>query len=127
MADFGQCMSCITDLSGDGRLVSGNIVIAEAIARRLSTPRGRLIGYPDYGFDISQYINADMSPRDIASLRSSIEAECLKDERVSEAEVSAVLDSVGVLTLTIKLVANDTELTLVLSVSDVTIDLVSVT
>ncbi len=127
MTDYGTELSCVNDIASDGRTVTGFRVVAEAIARRLITPRGRLIRDPNYGFDLTQYINADMSTRDIASLRSSVEAECLKDERVTGAIVSATLDSHGLLTVTIEIDLGSDSFTLVVAASDVTLELVSVT
>lgn len=125
--DYGSDVSCVTDLAADGRVVTGFTLVGEAIARRLITPRGRLIGDPNYGFDLTQYVNADMSPRDIAGLRAGVVAECMKDERVNRATVNAELDSVGILTLTILLDLGVESFTLVLSASDVSVTLVSVT
>lgn len=125
--DYGSDVSCITDIDPTGRTVTGRELVAEALVRRLMTPRGRLMGDPDYGLDLRQYVNADMSPRDIASLRSAVVAECEKDERVASADTEATLDSVGVLTLTIAIELSEEAFALVVSASDVTVQLVSVT
>ncbi len=126
MTDYGIEMSCLKDIASDGRTVSGFMVVAEAIYRRLTTPRGRLIGDPNYGTDITEYINADMSPRDIAGLRAEISAECVKDERVIAAKTTADLGADGVLIITIVLDTGEEIGSLVLAASEVTVDLVSV-
>lgn len=126
MTDFGSDISCVTDIASDGRTVTGNRVVAEAVARRLLTPRGRLIGDPNYGFDLTQFVNADMSPRDIAGMNAGIVSECLKDERVEASKASTVLDSLGVLTVTIDLTLSTGPFTLVLSVTDVTVTILRV-
>lgn len=125
--DYGTDLSCTNDIASDGRMVTGFTVVAEALIRRLSTPRGRLIADPNYGLDLRQYINADMSPRDIAGLRAAVSAECAKDERVNAVRTLAVLDTVGVLTLTIEIDLGTESFTLVVAASDVTVELVSVT
>ncbi len=127
MTDYGTELSCVNDIASDGRMVSGFAVVAEALVRRLQTPRGRLIGDPNYGMDLRQYINADMSPRDIVGLRAAVSAECAKDDRVVAVKTLADLDDQGVLTLTIGIDLGKESFTLVVSASDVTVDLVSVT
>lgn len=126
MTDFGSDISCVTDIAADGRTVTGNRVVAEAVARRLLTPRGRLIGDPNYGFYLTQFVNADMSPRDIANMNAGIVSECLKDERVEASKVATVLDSLGVMTVTIDLTLSTGPFTLALSVTDVTVTILRV-
>ncbi len=126
--DFGMAISCVGDVASDGRMVTGFRVVAEAIARRWSTPRGRLIAYPNYGFDLTQYINADMSPRDIAALRAAAAAEAEKEETVDRCQVTATLDSIsGVLTLSALVDTTKGPFTLVVTASNVTLDLLSIT
>lgn len=128
LPDFGTAISCVSDIASDGRMVTGFMVVGESIARRWSTPRGRLIGYPNYGFDLSQYINADMSARDIAALRSAAAAEAEKEETVERCTVSAELDTVtGILTVTGKVDTAKGPFTLVVEASSVTLDLISIT
>lgn len=120
---LGQCWSCVSDITSPGYYVSGNRAVAEAIARRLQTPRGGLIDDPDYGFDLTAYVNADISPADIALIQSNVDAECLKDERVAAAVSTVTLLATGVLTVVIQLTAGSGPFTLVLAVSDVTVSL----
>lgn len=110
-------------------MVTGFRVVAEAIARRWLTPRGRLIAYPNYGFDLSQYINADMSDRDIAALRAAASAEAEKEETVDRCTCSAALDRLtGILTLTASVDTTKGPFTLVVkSGADVTLELLSIT
>ena len=126
--DFGTELDCVTDIASDGRVVTGFTVVGQAVARRWSTPRGRLISYPNYGFDLTQYVNADMSARDIAALRSAAAAEAEKDERVEKCTVSATLDSVtGILTIDARLDTAQGPFDLVVAVSSVTLDVLSIT
>ena len=127
MTDYGTALSCVDDIDPESRTVSGNRVVAEALARRLMTPRGRLIGYPDYGFDLTQFANADLSPRELAGVRAGIVAECLKDQRVVGVTVDLVLDNEGLLTVTIVVEGSQGPFTLVLAVSSVTVELLSLT
>lgn len=127
--DFGTALSCVSDVASDARVVSGFRVVAEAIARRWSTPRGRLIGFPNYGFDLTQYINADMSPRDVAGLRAGAAAEAEKDERVDRCIVTAELDTTtGVMTVTGEVhTTQGPTFTLVVKATNVTVELLSIT
>lgn len=103
----------------------GNRVVGEAIARRLISPRGSNVGDPTYGFDLTQYLNSDLSPTDVTLIQEGISAECVKDERVLDATVTVVLTG-GVLIVTIFLQTAVGPFTLVLSVSSVTTQILSV-
>jgi phage baseplate assembly protein W len=124
--DFGTEVSCISDFAADGRTVTGNAVVGEAIARRLSTPRGRLIDDPNYGFDLTAYVFDDMTARDIAALCAGATAEALKDERVQDAAVQAVLAK-GLLTVTVSITTALGPFRLVLAVTAVSFAVLSVT
>ncbi len=124
--DYGTALSCVNDIDAASRTVTGNRVVAEALARRLMTPRGRLIGYPNYGYDLTQFVNADLSPRDLAGIKVGIVAECEKDERVESVDANVVLATDGTLTVTIAVVGTKGPFTLVLGVSQVTVELLQV-
>lgn len=123
--NVGSCWSCVDDLTMPAVMVGGNRVVGEAIARRLTTPRGQNVGDPDYGFDLTVYLNADISTADISLIQSGIDAECVKDERVLSATSTVTL--VGtVLIVSIMLTLATGPFTLVLSVNDVTVQILSV-
>lgn len=124
--DFGTELSCVQDIASDGRMVTGFRVVGEAIARRWITPRGRLIKYPNYGYDLTQFVNADMSERDIAELRAGAAAEAMQDERVEACVVSASLGADGVLTVTAQVGTAKGPFTLVVAVTSVNLALISV-
>ena len=127
MTDYGTDFSCTSDLETTLSTVSGPMVVVEAVVRRWSTPTGGLIGDPNYGFDLSAYCNADVSPRDIAQLTTSLNAEAEKDERVLECTSTAALGTGDILTVTANLTLLDgEEFTLVLAVSSVTVELLRV-
>ena len=108
-------------------MVSGFRVVAEAVFRRWTTPRGRLINYPNYGYDLGQHVNADMSPRDIAAMVANLEAEAKKDERVAGCTVVAVLGTDGTLTVTGSIDTGQGPFTMVVAASAVTITLLAPT
>jgi len=117
MTDFGTDFSCTDDFTPDLALSSGRLCVAQAIARRLITPRGGLIGDPNYGYDLTQFINDDLSTPDLARIVAGIVAECNKDERVDAASASLVVTHAGVLVVTITLEDSVGPFALVLSVT----------
>lgn len=126
MPDFGTDLSCVSDLDPSGAVVTGRALLGEALARRLTTPRGRLIDDPNYGLDLTEYLNADLSQRDVGILGAQIKAECEKDERVVSADVTALVNINGKLTVTIIIDDGDGPFPLVLAVSDVSASILSV-
>lgn len=127
MSDLGSDLSCIDDLTDDCAVVTDRVCFIQAIVRRLTTPRGTLIDDPNYGEDVTAWINDDMSPSDIGALQAAVGAECLKDERCLAASAVAVLQKNGVLKLTITLQDADGPFRLVLAVSDVSAKVLEVT
>ncbi len=118
----------VPDLDPMFGLVSGRAALAQAIARRLTTRRGLLewIGDdPEYGHDVREYLGEDVGPRAEFVIASRVQAECLKDERVRAAQVTATLAS-GRLTLSIKLTDADGPFRLTLAVTGVTVELLKV-
>lgn len=126
-ADLGTDVGGFLDVDPEGKMVSGRRCLAEAAARRLITPRGRLIDDPNYGTDVREYLNDDMGPADLALMFSAVIAECLKDERVVGADVTGTFVN-GAVTLNITLTDGDGPFSLVLSVSvtSVTVQLLTV-
>ncbi len=106
-------------------MVSGFRVVAEAVFRRWTCPRGRLINYPNYGYDLGQHVNQDMSARDIAGMVANLEAEAKKDQRVAGATVVAVLGSDGVLTVTGTIDTAQGPFTLTVAASAVSVQLLA--
>jgi phage baseplate assembly protein W len=118
LSNFGTTWSCVSDITQPAVLVSGNQAVAEAIARRLQTPRGGLIDDPNYGYDLTAFINDDLTTPQLASIQSQVSAECLKDQRVRAAATTVTFFS-GVLIVSIVLTTATGPFTLVLSVSAV--------
>ena len=124
MTDFGTDLDLLTDLTINMRTISGRPALGQALARRLQTPRGRLLKHPNYGFDLAGRINDDLTQAEIAAIASDVEAECLKDERVLACSVSSVF---AASTLTVVITVTDAAgpFALVLAVSAVNVTLVS--
>jgi len=124
--DFGLDISCIDDFADDGRSVTGRRLLAEAVCRRYNTPRGQLIDDPNYGYFLPDFINADVTTEDIGELQAGAAQEAEKDERVDSATADAVLEADGTLTLTVTLDDGDGPFQFVASVTDVTVELLTV-
>lgn len=125
MADLGTDFACIKDFSPDLALATGRACLAQAIARRLITPRGGLIDDPNYGYDLTQFVNDDLDVPDLARIEANTVAECNKDERVSSTTVKLTLAASGLLIVTVSLEDSAGPFSLVLSVTDVTIQILA--
>ncbi len=127
-ADFGSDISCVTDIDISGRSITGNRLVSESVARRWITPRGRLIRYPNYGFDITGYLNSDVSPADIAEIQAMSAQEALKDERVLRAKVAAAFDApTGSLQINAEITTANGPFRLVVNVTALTLEILSIT
>lgn len=131
VTDFGTDTSCLTGLR-TGRLASGVQLVAEAIYRRLSTPRGMLRGGDDeanYGIDLADMIGQVSTPSQVAALPGQIQSEVKKDERVQEVTVTATAatGSAGDVTWAISIECTTAlgPFSLVLSVNAVTVELLN--
>ena len=90
MTEFGRDISCTKGLR-TGRFVTGTRLLAEAIYRRLTTPRGTLLGGEEeafYGLDLADLIGSTDTDSDAKTLPGRIRNELSKDERVEDVQVS---------------------------------------
>jgi hypothetical protein len=122
---YGHDLSCLSDLTSDMAEVDGRILLGQALARRLQTPRGGLIDDPDYGYDITGEIGDDMDARKIAKIATRIDAECLKDPRVFSSDTVTTFAS-GFLTIVITITDRDGPFKLVLVANDITLTLMQI-
>lgn len=95
---FGRDTWCLDSLN-PGRYVTGRLLVAQAIYRRLTTPRGTLRGSDEaaaYGFDVSSYVGA-VGADAANTLPSQVVSEILKDDRVLNATctANAITDASG--------------------------------
>ena len=123
---LGSDLSCVTDIDPTGAEVSEKLLLAQALARRLTCPRGRLIDDANYGYDLNQWLNADVGPAEIAQIQSQAQAECLKDERVQSCTV-AVSFIGGVMLVSLAIVSALGPFPLVLSVNGLSTQILTVT
>lgn len=129
--NFGRDTSCTTSLK-TGRFVVGTRLVAEAIYRRLTTPRGMLRGGEEeanYGLDLCGLVGTTDPIATAASLPGRIQAELLKDERIESVSVSVVplVEGPSVsFTITIAAVTGAGPFTLTLRASSVSVELLGV-
>lgn len=126
---FGRDTSCLTELR-PGRYAAGARLVAEAAYRRLTTPKGALLGGDDeanYGLDLLEVIGA-MNPKAIAAaLPAQIRHELLQDDRISSVDVVCNVVTSGPNTTIQIEISAETDVgpfDLTLAVSDVSVDVV---
>lgn len=131
---FGTDSHCY-DAIRTGRLVSGLELLAQAIYRRLTTPRGTLDDGDEglvYGLDLFDFVGTLGTDEAVAAIPDVIAAEVLKDDRIERVEVSASVErsSDGLVTVIVDIDAFPADqsqpFTLTLAVSDVTVELIGV-
>lgn len=125
MSNFGTDFAGVSDLDATLRYETDpNRVLAEDLARVLQMKRGSLWYAPDRGYDVRELV-ADSNP-DPSSAEQSIEAECLKDERVTACQCSVAVAG-ETWTITVKITASTgATFTLTLAVTSVTVEILSV-
>jgi len=126
---YGTDLWCLTSVQ-PGRLVSGKLLVAQAIYRRLTTPRGTLRGDLSYGYDVVGLIGAIGTEAAATVLRFAVRAEVMKDDRVQDVDVTVTRAIVGpgeeslTISLSVLLTEESESFTLTLTASDVSLDVV---
>jgi hypothetical protein len=97
-----------TDRLVTGRLARGRQVVAQAIYRRLTTPRGTLRGGEEeaaYGIDLPGYVGAVGTSVALRALPSVVRSELLKDARIVDCVVTPTIDSQpsGIVNITLQI------------------------
>lgn len=119
-----------------GRMATGVTLLAQALYRRLTTPRGTLDDGDEgivYGLDVCDFLGREASPDFVDSLPAAIEAECLKDDRVSSvtATATATTDAAGLTSVVVEVEVTPFDestntFTFTLAVSGVTVSFLGV-
>lgn len=94
---YGSDISCDSDVDPDVVEVGAftTLALAQAIVRRLDTPRGSLPDDKDYGIDVRSYVNRGVVAEDIRQLAGQISNEVRKDDRVDTLIVTVQPSSTG--------------------------------
>lgn len=126
---YGRDTFCFTEIL-TGRIVTGAELVAQAIYRRLTTPRGTLRGGEEesvYGLDLLDFVGRTGPQAVVDALPDVVEAEVLKDDRVVSCACKATRtvypDSSVAVTLDIACTLRDEgeDFTLTLGVSAVSV------
>ncbi len=93
MTDLGTDIATpdALDLDPMFRTVSGARGLAEALLRRLTTPRGTLLDDASYGYDLRSRLNDSLTPYELVQIGVAARAEIERDERVESATATATL------------------------------------
>lgn len=128
---YGTDIWCTGEMVS-GRRAKGSTVVAQALYRRLITPRGMLRGGDDesaYGFDIAGFVGAVGYPAAVAQLPGQVANELEKDQRVQSVAVTAAIERTpsGLMSITlnldVKLYEEDESFSLVVGVNDTSVTL----
>lgn len=114
-----------------GRLVTGTLLVAQALYRRLITPRGSLLYDLSYGLDLSEFVGEVGPELAAAALPGMIRNELTKDDRVSDVDATITVSTEGAeTTLVIEIAAvladSGEEFSLTVAVSGVTTQLLNI-
>jgi hypothetical protein len=87
---YGVDLACVTDITADAAEVDQESprAIGEALARRFISPRTSVLDDDAYGLDLRGRLNSGQTQAQLTALRSQIRVECLKDDRVDDADVT---------------------------------------
>jgi hypothetical protein len=126
--DTGGDIDIVTDLAGPYmRIATGLRNIGNALARRLTTPRGGLFYDPDYGLDVRDYLSAGMTPQQLSAIQGDITNEVSKDERIDNPVVTVVQNlAAATMRITIACDLATGPFTFIVGVSQLTVELLDV-
>lgn len=90
---YGRDLVCIDDLTAtlEETDPASYASLSQDIYHRITTERGSLVDDPDFGEDVRGYLSAATTERELLSISGRLEAEILKDDRVSTVSVDMAL------------------------------------
>lgn len=107
---YGRDLKCIDDLTTTLQEVGGIELLGQDLFHRITTARGTLVGDKDYGTDARDFCSGALTDRDLASIGTRLELECLKDDRVASLVVEATATAPGELSITLSVTPEDSTL-----------------
>lgn len=124
-ASYGTDISSYPDYDPLGTLVSGNVALAQRVARRLTNPRGAWFWAPNECTDLRAYLNDIITPDRQSSIKSDVERETLHEEQVQSVSVEVTISDFSMAGQSITISAmgstRDGPFNFVMSVSQVTL------
>ena len=125
--DSGVDIDCMIDVGQSLSLARGLRNLGNAIARRRVTPRGGLFYDANYGLDVRAFLNAGMTPQQLAQVQADVAAEVSKDERVENPEVTVVSNTqTATMTITIVCELAEGPFRFLVAVNALTVELLNV-
>lgn len=123
--DYGRDRSATTDIDPMLRFVTGTELMGQICVRRLSCRSGSLLSNPvDNTLDARDFLNKDITERDLPRIQGQCAAAILGDQRIFKCTVVATFDtSSRTLTLNISGTGASGPFFQVVTVSAVTIEL----
>jgi phage baseplate assembly protein W len=123
--DYGWDILTFPDLDVSFTPVNSARILSEALAKRFSTPTGKLFFHPDYGLDLREYLNSPMTDTLLIRIKSAVEIQAIQDERIFEA-LSTVSYDAASSTLLVQVDATSAfgPFSMVLAVTSVTVELI---
>lgn len=121
---YGVDISCTDDIAEDVREVSGVLLLAQALVRRLDCPRGALPDDANYGFALSEYLNRGSTAANLREVASKTRGELVKDDRVDTVRVTVEMTTTTQMKVRIVVVPIDSRLgpfTLTLAVTSASV------
>lgn len=116
---LGSDIAGVTDLDAALSTVSGRVALAQRILRRLTTPRGGLVGSATYGYDLTALVGSTV-PASVVEQR--VLEQALLEEEVEDAQAETIsVDSTGEMTVELRVVDADGPFELVLTASELTV------
>src|SRR5690606_12514352 len=116
--DFGSDISGITRLDWSLDIAEGRLALAQAIPRRLTTPRGGLFYDPTYGYNVTELIGSTV-PASVVEQR--VLEQVLAEEAVEDARCEVALNGIT-LRIEIYVVAAGGPFELVLNQNELTLE-----
>jgi hypothetical protein len=92
---LGYDLSGVQDLTNEMAEVGEVLCWLQALARRICTPRGRLINDLNYGFDVTDWLDDDILPTDLTTVATGVDTEFLKDERTLSSSTTVITVPIG--------------------------------
>jgi len=126
-SDFSTFVDGVADLDPTFAIITGQRVVAEALARRFMQGAGTLEDDPRYGYDLRQETGARLTAVRRVRIAAKIVAQCQEDPRVLSATVAELTsDTPGRFRVSVKVTLASGPFDLVLSVSAVTVEILKV-
>lgn len=128
---LGIDIRCLVDLDPGFSLISGPNCLAQDLAHRFATQRGQLLYDTDYGRPINQLLNEGIpvsNPGVATLVAKNLEAEALKDDRVSTCSVQITFnDAAKSMAATIAVGTATGDFSLVVGITALSVSLLQVT